>query len=177
MLILSLYPDLFHTDSIQFEYHPPWDTFTGKSALLRFCHSYYLKAFNRCQAQKLETRSKDLELSLLTVWKFFHDVAEWFEFSVQDLSPKYAAALLGITNTAGAIPGVLGISSVGVLLDKTNSWSISLFFPIIACQLFGLIIYSIFASSERQHQWTWDSKHLLDSTSIADWQPYYNSIL
>lgn len=69
----------------------------------------------------------------------------------QDLSPKYASALLGITNTAGAIPGVLGVTSAGYLLDATNSWQLALFFPTAACQLFGAIFYSIFASSERQH--------------------------
>lgn len=67
---------------------------------------------------------------------------------MQDLSPKYAGALLGISNTAGAIPGVLGITSVGFLLDRTNSWGPSLFYPIIFCQLFGLAIYTLFASSE-----------------------------
>ena len=70
---------------------------------------------------------------------------------LQDLSPKYAGALLGISNTAGAIPGVLGITSVGFLLDKTNSWGPSLFYPIIFCQLFGLVIYTLFASSEARN--------------------------
>lgn len=68
---------------------------------------------------------------------------------MQDLSPRYAAALLGLTNTAGAIPGILGITSVGLLLDRTNSWAWSLFVPIAACQIFGLVIYSIFASGKR----------------------------
>ncbi|KAK9841600.1 hypothetical protein WJX74_008540 [Apatococcus lobatus] len=67
----------------------------------------------------------------------------------QDLSPKYAAALLGLTNTAGAIPGILGITSVGLLLDRTNSWAWSLFVPIAACQIFGFVVYSIFASGKR----------------------------
>lgn len=68
----------------------------------------------------------------------------------QDLSPKYAAALLGLSNTAGALPGVLGVTFAGYLLDKTGSWASALFFPTAACQLFGLVIYSIFASSKRQ---------------------------
>lgn len=68
----------------------------------------------------------------------------------QDLSPKYASALLGITNTAGAIPGVLGVTSAGYLLDATNSWQLALFLPTAACQLFGAVFYTIFASSERQ---------------------------
>ena len=68
----------------------------------------------------------------------------------QDLSPKYAGALLGITNTAGAFPGILGVSAVGVLLDKTNSWADALFLPTAACQLVGLVIYTALASSKRQ---------------------------
>ncbi|KAI8468510.1 MAG: carbohydrate transporter [Monoraphidium minutum] len=68
----------------------------------------------------------------------------------QDLSPKYASALLGITNTAGALPGVLGVTSAGYLLDATGSWALALFFPTAACQLFGAVFYSMFASSERQ---------------------------
>ena len=71
----------------------------------------------------------------------------------QDLSPKYAAALLGLTNTAGALPGVLGVTAAGYLLDATGSWSYALFYPTILCQVFGFVIYSIFASSERQD---WD---------------------
>jgi ACS family sodium-dependent inorganic phosphate cotransporter len=70
---------------------------------------------------------------------------------LQDLSPKYASALLGITNTAGAIPGVLGVTSAGYLLDATSSWQWALFFPTAAFQLMGAVFYSIFASSERQH--------------------------
>lgn len=68
----------------------------------------------------------------------------------QDLSPKYAGALLGITNTAGAFPGILGVSAVGFLLDKTNSWADALFLPTAACQLVGLVVYTTFASSKRQ---------------------------
>lgn len=68
----------------------------------------------------------------------------------QDLSPKYAGALLGITNTAGALPGVLGVTAAGYMLDMTGSWQLALFYPTAACQMFGAIIYAIFASSERQ---------------------------
>ncbi|KAL4857945.1 putative anion transporter 6 [Chlorella vulgaris] len=68
----------------------------------------------------------------------------------QDLSPKYAAALLGLSNTAGALPGVLGVTFAGYLLDTTGSWAQALFFPTAVCQIFGLVIYSIFASSKRQ---------------------------
>lgn len=73
---------------------------------------------------------------------------------MQTISVEYGCAcagtLLGITNTAGALPGVLGVTAAGYLLDATNSWALALFYPTAACQIFGAIIYSIFASSERQ---------------------------
>ena len=67
----------------------------------------------------------------------------------QDLSPKYASILLGITNTAGALPGVTVVAAVGYLLDKTGSWALSLFLPIIFFQVFGAIVWQLFASGER----------------------------
>lgn len=69
---------------------------------------------------------------------------------LQDLSPRYAGAMLGLSNTAGAIPGALGTTSVGFLLDTTNSWGWSLFYPSAALYLVGLVVYSTLASSERQ---------------------------
>ena len=68
----------------------------------------------------------------------------------QDLSPKYAAALLGLTNTAGALPGVLGVTAAGYLLDVTGSWAYALFYPTAACQIFGLVVYTLLGSSKRQ---------------------------
>ncbi|XP_043720466.1 probable anion transporter 6, chloroplastic isoform X2 [Telopea speciosissima] len=49
----------------------------------------------------------------------------------QDISPEYASVLLGITNTVGAVPGIVGVALTGYLLDSTHSWSISLFAPSI----------------------------------------------
>ncbi len=71
-------------------------------------------------------------------------------YPAQDLSPVYAGALLGLSNTAGALPGILGVTSVGLLLDRTSSWGASLFYPTAACQLIGLVVYTTLASSKRQ---------------------------
>ncbi|CAN6198876.1 unnamed protein product [Urochloa humidicola] len=49
----------------------------------------------------------------------------------QDISREYASILLGITNTVGAVPGIVGVALTGYLLDSTHSWSISLFAPSI----------------------------------------------
>ncbi|RLN09922.1 putative anion transporter 5, chloroplastic [Panicum miliaceum] len=68
----------------------------------------------------------------------------------QDISREYASILLGITTTAGSVPGIVGISLTGYLLDSTHSWSISLFAPAIFFYLTGTAVWLAFASSEPQ---------------------------
>ncbi|CAM8931818.1 unnamed protein product [Rhodiola kirilowii] len=68
----------------------------------------------------------------------------------QDISPEYASILLGITNTVGAVPGIVGVALTGFLLDATHSWSISLFVPSIFFYMTGTVVWLAFASSEPQ---------------------------
>ncbi|XP_075642780.1 putative anion transporter 6, chloroplastic [Castanea sativa] len=68
----------------------------------------------------------------------------------QDISPEYASILLGITNTVGAVPGIVGVALTGYLLDSTHSWSISLFAPSIFFYLSGTLVWLVFASSKPQ---------------------------
>ncbi|KAI4335645.1 hypothetical protein L6164_014277 [Bauhinia variegata] len=68
----------------------------------------------------------------------------------QDISPKYASILLGITNTVGAIPGIVGVALTGYNLDSTHSWTMSLFAPSIFFYLTGTVVWLMFASSKPQ---------------------------
>ncbi|XP_072993862.1 probable anion transporter 6, chloroplastic isoform X1 [Typha latifolia] len=68
----------------------------------------------------------------------------------QDISREYASILLGITNTVGAIPGIVGVALTGYLLDSTHSWSLSLFAPSIFFYLTGTVVWLVFASSQPQ---------------------------
>jgi MFS transporter, ACS family, solute carrier family 17 (sodium-dependent inorganic phosphate cotransporter), other len=68
----------------------------------------------------------------------------------QDMSPKYAGPLLGLTNTSGAIPGIIGVAVVGVLFDRTHSWSFSLLAPCCLFFLLGAAVYAVAASSDPQ---------------------------
>lgn len=36
-----------------------------------------------------------------------------------------------MTNTAGAIPGIIGVVTTGAILDQTGSWPLALFVPSI----------------------------------------------
>jgi ACS family sodium-dependent inorganic phosphate cotransporter len=49
----------------------------------------------------------------------------WAGFAVNhlDLAPRCADRLWGLTNTAGSLPGVLGVSATGVLLDLTGGYA------------------------------------------------------
>jgi ACS family sodium-dependent inorganic phosphate cotransporter len=69
----------------------------------------------------------------------------------QDISPKYAGILLGLTCTAGAIPGALGVALVGIIFDHTHSWNLALFAPSIFFYLTGFMVWNLCASSEPQN--------------------------
>ena len=67
----------------------------------------------------------------------------------QDLSPKYASAMLGVTNTVAGLSGVVGISLVGFLLDQTNrSWELALFAPSALLLVAGAGAYTLFCSND-----------------------------
>ncbi|KAE8700183.1 putative anion transporter 6 [Hibiscus syriacus] len=69
----------------------------------------------------------------------------------QDISPEYASILLSITNTVGAVPGIVGVALTGFLLDSTHSWGVPLFAPSIFFYLTGTIVWLAFASSKPQN--------------------------
>lgn len=68
-----------------------------------------------------------------------------------DLSPRYASVLLGITNTSGALPGIVGVATTGWLFDHTGSWGWALFAPSIFFFLTGSAAYVKWGSADRQN--------------------------
>eukprot|EP00878_Enallax_costatus_P007855 GHUV01008220.1.p1 GENE.GHUV01008220.1~~GHUV01008220.1.p1 ORF type:complete len:452 (+),score=188.23 GHUV01008220.1:873-2228(+) len=66
----------------------------------------------------------------------------------QDLSPKYSSAMLGLTNTSGAVPGILGVAFTGYLYDKFGSWPVALFYPTIFFLLTGAAVYTFLGSND-----------------------------
>ena len=67
-----------------------------------------------------------------------------------DLSPRYAPFLLGLTNTSGAVPGIIGVVVTGALLDRTGSWPLALFAPSVFFFLTGIAVFAGLGSSEAQ---------------------------
>jgi ACS family sodium-dependent inorganic phosphate cotransporter len=71
-----------------------------------------------------------------------------FAVNHMDLAPRSAGTLMGITNTAGTIPGIIGVYVSGLILAATGSWA--LVFQVAAgVTLFGLAFYLVFASGRR----------------------------
>ena len=68
----------------------------------------------------------------------------------QDLSPKYSSILLGMTNTCGALPGVIGVPLTGYLLKETDNWELSMFIPAMFFYVTGTIVFTKYGSGERQ---------------------------
>jgi len=65
-----------------------------------------------------------------------------------DIAPRHAGVLMGLSNTAATIPGIVGVSVSGFILQWTHSWT--LVFQVAAgIYLFGMVFYLIFASSKR----------------------------
>ena len=40
-----------------------------------------------------------------------------------DVAPRYAGILMGISNTAATLPGIIGVAATGFILQATNSFS------------------------------------------------------
>jgi len=71
-----------------------------------------------------------------------------FMVNHMDIAPRHAGKLMGITNTAGTIPGIVGVYISGLILQATGSWAM-VFQVTAAITFFGLIFYLLFASGEK----------------------------
>jgi len=71
-----------------------------------------------------------------------------FAVNHMDIAPRHAGTLMGITNTAGTIPGIVGVYVSGLILELTGSWA--LVFEVAAgITLFGLVFFAVFSSGKR----------------------------
>lgn len=65
----------------------------------------------------------------------------------QDIGPRYAGVLLGMSNTAGVLAGVLGTAATGFILQNGSwdeVWSVA-----VSLYLVGTAIWNAFATGER----------------------------
>lgn len=65
-----------------------------------------------------------------------------------DIAPRYADVLMGITNTAGTLPGVIGVTVTGALVDASGTYTSA--FVLAACvNIFGALVWLLFATARK----------------------------
>jgi ACS family sodium-dependent inorganic phosphate cotransporter len=65
-----------------------------------------------------------------------------------DIAPRQAGVVMGLSNTAATIPGIVGVTVSGWILQATGSWA--LVFQVAAgVYIAGLLFYLAFASSRK----------------------------
>ncbi|KAL0547827.1 hypothetical protein IC582_012256 [Cucumis melo] len=65
----------------------------------------------------------------------------------QDIGPRYAGVLLGLSNTAGVLAGVFGTAATGFILQR-GSWD-DVFKVSVALYIIGTLVWNIFATGEK----------------------------
>jgi ACS family sodium-dependent inorganic phosphate cotransporter len=65
-----------------------------------------------------------------------------------DVAPRYADVLLGITNTAGTIPGIIGVLITGYLVEQTGSFDVA-FALASGIFIFGAVVFLIFSTGKK----------------------------
>ena len=65
-----------------------------------------------------------------------------------EIAPRYADVLMGLTNTAGTIPGVIGVAVTGWMVDTTGSYT-SPFALAAAVNVLGAVVWFLFGTAKK----------------------------
>lgn len=65
-----------------------------------------------------------------------------------EIAPRYADILMGVSNTFGTVPGIIGVAVAGWLVDMTGSYS-AIFVLVAVINLIGTAVWIAFASGDR----------------------------
>jgi ACS family sodium-dependent inorganic phosphate cotransporter len=66
-----------------------------------------------------------------------------------DIAPRYADVIWGIANTGGTMPGIIGVTITGWLIDRTGNYNAPFFLTAVV-GLVGAIVYFFLASGVRE---------------------------
>ena len=72
-----------------------------------------------------------------------------FAVNHMDIAPRHAGTLMGLTNTAGTIPGMVGVYVSGLILQATDSWAV-VFQVAAGVTLVGWLFFLAFGSGDRE---------------------------
>ena len=94
-------------------------------------------------------QSVPLAIAMMSLGNIFGGaMAGGFGVNHLDIAPRGAGVIMGLSNTAGTIPGIVGVYVSGVILEATGSWAV-VFQTAAGVYVFGLVFYLIFASSRK----------------------------
>ncbi|KAG8477430.1 hypothetical protein CXB51_030363 [Gossypium anomalum] len=65
----------------------------------------------------------------------------------QDIGPRYAGVLLGLSNTAGVLAGVFGTAATGYILQR-GSWD-DVFKVSVALYIIGTLVWNLFSTGDK----------------------------
>lgn len=65
-----------------------------------------------------------------------------------DIAPRHAGIIFGISNTAGTIPGIVGVALTGLMVETTGSYA-SAFYLTAGVYAVGLLVWSLYSTGER----------------------------
>ena len=81
-----------------------------------------------------------------------------FAVNHMDVAPRYAGIVMGVSNTAGTLAGIVGVDLTGKLLEAAKaansdlsspeSWRIVFFIPGFLC-VFSSFVFLLFSTGER----------------------------
>ena len=65
-----------------------------------------------------------------------------------DIAPRHAGIIFGISNTAGTLPGIIGVALTGLMVQTTGSYA-SAFYLTAGMYAVGLVVWQLFSTGER----------------------------
>lgn len=69
----------------------------------------------------------------------------------QDIATRHAGSLFGVTNAGASLGGMFATLLVGVILDRTGSWSL-VFQSVALCNFASAATFALLATSETQFE-------------------------
>ena len=93
--------------------------------------------------------STALAIALMSLGNVFGGaMAGGFGVNHLDIAPRGAGVIMGLSNTAGTLPGIIGVYVSGMILQATGSWTL-VFQTAGGVLAIGLVVYVVFAKAEK----------------------------
>ena len=90
-----------------------------------------------------------LAIALMSLGNIFGGaMAGGFGVNHLDIAPRGAGMIMGLSNTAATLPGIIGVYVSGLILEATGSW-VLVFQTAAGVLAFGMVFYAVFASAKK----------------------------